>query len=132
MIYTPDLHTTTYDYIRLPEPNETRNWKEDFPRRHFKFTFIFFVYCFICSVRVIVEKCLCFKRAKNHEQNAKQKYWQEVKQICHLLLPNNYVLIMINNKTETTLKVKSMFVLHETTCSPKTKNEKKNKQNLDK
>jgi len=39
---------------------------------------------------------------------------------------------MINNKTETTLKVKSMFVLHETTCSPKTKNEKKNKQNLDK
>jgi len=26
---------------------------------------------------------------------------------------------MIKNKTETTLKVKSMFVLHETTCSPK-------------
>jgi len=73
MIYTPDLYTLTMrKYNYQTKPNEMRNSKEDFPRRHFKFTFIYFVYCVNCAVQVIAEKCLCFKRAENHEQNAEK------------------------------------------------------------
>lgn len=104
---------SVYLAMQQNQTEETRNSNEDFPRRHFKLYHMHVLYVlfyfFLSSCRW--ENVFCFKRAENHERIKKQ--------ICHLLLPNNYILIMFKNKKETTLKVNSMFVLYVTICSPK-------------